>query len=198
VRHYQDETIAMPLSDFTLFAATTDKFCLLPPLLDRFKLILQLTYYDDEALAKIIQQRAKMMKLLIDEQVAIGIAKRSKGTPRQAIRLLEACHRFTRSKGETQITVEHFDATVFLEGLDEIGLDPDEQRYLQFVAGKNGEPMRLFTAQAALGIPQRTIQANIEPFLLRENLIEAIQYGRRITQKGLEHLNMRPKLKVVR
>jgi Holliday junction resolvasome RuvABC ATP-dependent DNA helicase subunit len=87
---------------------------------------------------------------------------------------------------------------VFLEGLDEIGLDPDEQRYLQFVAGKNGEPMRLFTAQAALGIPQRTIQTNIEPFLLRENLIEAIQYGRRITQKGLEHLNMRPKLKVVR
>ncbi len=197
VRHYQNKTTAMPLSDYSLFAATTDKFSLLPPLLDRFKLILQLTYYDDEALAKIIQQRAKMMKLLVDEHVAMGIATRSKGTPRLAIRLLEACHRFSRSKGEAQITVEHFEETLILEGLDDLGLDPDEQRYLKFLAEKNGDPVRLFTAQSALGIPRRTIQANIEPFLLRENLIEATQQGRRITQRGLEHLDLGLKLKVV-
>ena len=185
-----EKTLALPTADFCLLAATTDEYALLPPLRDRFKIILPFTYYDVDALTVIAQQHAQMMGTKLDASLAREIAARSRGVPRYAIRLLESCYRFTRSKGDQEITSQHFKATVALDGIDSLGLGPDEQRYLRLLADHRGQPVRLFTVEAALGVHQRTLQTVIEPFLIRSKLIERCQQGRQITSAGLRHLGM--------
>lgn len=183
-------TLAMPLEDFTVIGATTDEFRLLSPLRDRFKIVLPFVSYDVESLATITLQRAQMLGIELEERIGREIALRSKGTPRLAIRLLESCHRYARAKGEDRITLGHFNETLTLDGLDSLGLGPDEQRYLRFLAERNGEPVRLFTLASALGIHQRTIQTVIEPFLVKSGLVERHSQGRTITESGLRHLGL--------
>jgi len=193
-----NKTFKMKLEDITVIGATTDEFRLLAPLRDRFKVILPFVTYSSESLATITLQRARTMNIELDENIGSEIAKRSKGTPRLAIRLLESCHRYARSKGDDRITLEHFKATVVLDGLDSIGLGPDEQRYLHFLAGRNGDPVRLFTIESALGIHRRTIQAVIEPFIVKMGFVERHAQGRVITEAGLRHLGLlkEPKISV--
>ena len=82
----------------------------------------------------------------------------------------------------------HFDKTVALDGIDELGLGPDEQRFIKFLTIQPGKPVRLHTLEAALGIHRRTIQEVIEPFLIRKGLIERAPQGRVITERGLRHV----------
>lgn len=185
-----EKTLALPTSDFCLMAATTDEYALLPPLRDRFKVILPFTFYDVADLARITMQHAQMMGTSVDPAIAAAIAARSRGVPRLAIRLLESCHRYARSKGDDQVTSAYFEATVSMDGIDSLGLGPDEQRYLQLLADHQGQPVRLFTVEAALGVHQRTIQKVIEPFMIRAGLIERAQQGRQITVTGLRHLGL--------
>ena len=193
-----NHTMSMPLKDFTIIGATTDEFRLLSPLRDRFKIVLPFVQYDADSLATITVQRAHLLGIALDEQIGREIALRSKGTPRLAIRLLESCHRYARAKGDDRITLGHFHETLALDGLDSLGLGPDEQRYLRFIAERNGEPVRLFTVASALGIHQRTIQSVIEPFLVKSGLVERQAQGRVITEAGLRHLGLisDPKLSV--
>lgn len=190
VRARNDQTLTMPLKDITIAAATTDEYALLPPLRDRFKLTLPFTFYDHAALTDITLQRANMMGIDLSREIASRIAERSKGTPRLVVRLLESCHRYARSKGDSQVTAEHFESTVQLEGLDNLGLGRDEQRYLSYLASRQ-EPTRLTTLESALGIHRRTIQTVVEPFLLRSGLIERSDKGRTITQDGLRHIGQK-------
>ena len=183
-------TMAMPLKDFTIIGSTTDEFRLLIPLRDRFKVILPFVAYEIAALTTITLQRARRIGIDLEEQIGHEIAVRSKGTPRLAIRLLESCHRYSRSKGDDRITMRHFEQTVALDGIDSLGLGPDEQRYLRFLAEKNGDPIRLFTLESALGIHRRTIQSVIEPFLVKSGLIERHSQGRTITETGMRHLGL--------
>jgi len=185
-----NQTMALPLNDFTIIGATTDEFRLLAPLRDRFKIILPFVEYDADSLATITLQRARMMGIDIDQNLGTEIAMRAKGTPRLAIRLLESCHRYARSKGDDRISLEHFKKTVALDGIDSLGLGPDERRYLRFLGERNGEPVRLFTIESALGIHGRTIQTVIEPFLVRTGLVERHSQGRTITEAGLRHLGL--------
>ena len=187
VRGRAEATLNMPIKDVTVIGATTDEFALLPPLRDRFKLVLPFTFYDDEALAKITLQRATQMGIEMSPAIAEEVARRSKGTPRLAIRILEACYRYTRSQGESQLTDAHFNATVMLEGWDALGLGRDERRYLQFLANRH-QPTRLSTLESALGIHRRTLQSVVEPFLLRAGLIERSDKGREITDGGRRHV----------
>ncbi|MDM8006896.1 MAG: Holliday junction DNA helicase RuvB C-terminal domain-containing protein [Phycisphaerae bacterium] len=184
-----DDTYNMPLKSVTILAATTDEYALLPPLRDRFKLILPFTHYDNVALTQITLQRAAWMHIHLDQQVAEEIAARSRGTPRLVIRLLEACHRFARSKGDAEVTTDHFVETVKLEGLDSLGLDRNERRYLRYLADRH-EPTQLSTLESFLGIHRRTIQSVIEPFLLRCGLIEKTDKGRLLTAAGMRHLGL--------
>ena len=186
----ENNTMSMPLKNFTIVGATTDEYRLLSPLRDRFKVIVPFVEYDAESLALITLQRAHMLGIELDEQIGREIATRSKGTPRLAIRILESCHRYARSKGDERITQQHFELTLALDGLDSLGLGPDEQRYLRFLAGRNEEPVRLFTIESALGIHRRTVQTVIEPFLIKSGLIERHSPGRVITEKGLRHLGL--------
>jgi Holliday junction DNA helicase RuvB len=185
-----NHTMSMPLKDFTIIGATTDEFRLLSPLRDRFKVVLPFVEYDVESLATITLQRAHLFGIQVDDQIGREIALRSKGTPRLAIRLLESCHRLTRSKGDEGITVNHFEQTVALDDIDELGLGPDEQRYLRFLAERHGDPVRLFTVASALGVHQRTIQSVIEPYLIKSGLVERQSQGRAITEAGLRHLGL--------
>ena len=182
--------VKMPICDATIIGATTDEYRLLDPLRDRFALVLPFTYYDSDSLAKIVHQRAIRSGIELDADVPEQIALRSRGTPRLAIRLLDACYRYTRSINEKQITMENYEKTAELENIDSLGLGSDEQRYLELLAERSGERIRLFTIEATLGIHRRTIQAVIEPYLIRTGLVERHAQGRTITEKGLRHLGM--------
>ena len=94
-----------------------------------------------------------------------------------------------RPRGDAQVTREHFTETVKLEGLDSLGLGRDEQRYLKYLANRQ-EPTQLSTLESTLGIHRRTIQAVVEPFLLRCGLIEKTDKGRLITLDGMRHLGL--------
>jgi holliday junction DNA helicase RuvB len=184
-----NQTHSMPLKNVTVIGATTDEYSLLPPLRDRFKLSLSFTHYEPEALARITAQRAALMGIPLEVDIAEKIGSRAKGIPRLAVRLLEACHRYTRSRGEDAITQEHFDKTVELEGLDALGLSPEEQRYLRYLSDRQ-EPTRLSTLESALGIHRRTLQEVVEPFLVRAGFIEKSDKGRSITTDGLRHIGV--------
>jgi Holliday junction DNA helicase RuvB len=188
VRTRGDRTLTLPVADFTLVLATTDEYGLLQPLRDRCKLLIPFSWYDVEDLCTIVTQRATMMAIDIDSTVAEAIAARAKQTPRLAIRLLESCHRYARSRNDHRIEMDHFTATVELERIDSLGLSRDERRYLSLLAEKNGEPVRLITAESALGLHRRTLQTVIEPYLIRAGLCERLPTGRAITAKGLRHL----------
>ena len=133
LRTNADNTLNMPLKDITIIGCTTDEYRLLSPLRQRFKILIPFTHYDETSLSKIIIQRARLEGIDIEPEIAIQIAKRSRGTPRLGIRLLESCHRYVRSIGESKISMNHFEATVSLDGIDELGLGPDEQRIVKFL-----------------------------------------------------------------
>jgi len=188
VNGQRDRTLKLPVADFTLVMATTDEYGLLQPLRDRCKLLIPFGWYGADELSTIVKQRAQMMRVELAGDVANAIATRAKETPRLAIRLLESCHRYARSRNEHRIVMSHFLATVELERIDAMGLSRDERRYLSLLAEKNGEPVRLMTAESALGLHRRTLQSVIEPYLVRAGLCERLPTGRAITDKGLRHL----------
>ncbi len=95
---------------------------------------------------------------------------------------------YARSQGDDTVTMQHFEKTVALDGIDELGLGPDEQRFIKFLTIQPGKPVRRFTLEAAIGVHRRTIQEVIEPFLVRTGLIERTQQGRVITEKGMRHV----------
>ena len=128
------------------------------------------------------------MNLNIEPEIATHIAKRSRGTPRLAIRLLESCQRYARAQGDEKLTMRHFEETVVLDGIDELGLTGDDQRIVKFLTVQPGKPVRLFTLEAATGIHRRTISEVLEPFLIRKGLIERTPQGRVITEKGMRHV----------
>jgi len=119
------------------------------------------------------------------------IAQRSKGTPRLALRLLQASRRVCRAEGEETITVDHLQRACVLEQLDDLGLGPTEQQYLRLLADG---PMRLNVIASALGLPTRTVSQVTEPFLIRVGLIAKDDQSRRqLTAAGYEHVsNSRP------
>ncbi len=84
--------------------------------------------------------------------------------------------------------MRHFEETVVLDGIDELGLGPDEQRIVKYLTKQRGKPVRLFSLEAAVGVHRRTIQEVIEPFLIRKGLIERLPQGRVITEKGIRHV----------
>ena len=188
IRTGYDQTMNMPLKDVTIIGATTDSFRLSEPLLQRFRLTIPFTTYDDESLAKITLQRAQLMSLNIDPEITTQIAIRSRGTPRLAIRLLESCHRLARSQGDDNVTMRHFEETVLMDGIDELGLTPDDQKIVKYLMIQPTKPVRLHTLEAATGIHHRTIQTVIEPYLIRIGLLERTPQGRVITGKGIRHV----------
>ena len=177
---------AIPIAAFTLLLATTDEYRLLAPLRDRMKLTLRFNFYDQDEVVQIVKQRSRAIGWRVEGDVLPEIARRSRGTPRLALRLLRSCRRVCRAEGETVITVEHMRRACDLEELDDRGLGPIEQKYLE-ILDQGGS--RLNVIASMLGLPSRTVAEVSEPFLLRSGLIVKDDQGRRIlSSEGREHL----------
>ena len=182
---------AIPIADFTLLLSTTDEYCLLQPLRDRMRLVLRFDFYSEADLATLLRHRILALGWSVDDELFPLIAQRSKGTPRLALRLLQASRRVCRAEGEETITVDHLQRACVLEQLDDLGLGPTEQQYLRLLADG---PMRLNVIASALGLPTRTVSQVTEPFLIRVGLIAKDDQSRRqLTAAGYEHVsNSRP------
>lgn len=174
------------LPRFTCIGATTDPWSLHPATVQRFT-VLNFDYYSKAELAEIARRRAKAMSVECDAVVLEELAKRAKETPRICLALLKACHRTARSENTDAITMEHFRKTVEQLGVDDIGLDRLERRYLELLA-EGGGCVRLNILALRLGLPARTLTRMVEPFLVRQGLICTSERGRELTPIGTEHL----------
>ena len=178
---------SIPLNDFTLLLATTDEFQLLAPLRDRMRLHLRFDFYGADDLVELVRRRCEGLKWQVDEKVLAPIAERSKGIPRMALRLLQSCRRVSRADRARKITMAHLKKACALEEIDEIGLGPVEQQYLQFLSEGAS---RLNVIASRLGLPSRTVAEVSEPFLIRIGLVMKDEQGRRqLTAEGREHLS---------
>ncbi len=179
---------SIPVADFTLLLSTTDEYCLLQPLRDRMRLVLRFDFYSSEDLVTLLHHRCKALGWAVDEELIPRIAQRSKGTPRLALRLLQACRRVCRAEGEEEITLDHLHRACDLEGIDELGLGPTEQAYLRLLADG---PTRLNMIASSLGLPARTVSQVTEPFLIRAGLAAKDDQSRRqLTTRGYNHLHL--------
>ena len=177
---------AIPISSFTLLLSTTDEFDLLAPLRDRMKLTLRFEYYSEEELVQLIRHRCKALNWETDHALLPLIASRSRGIPRFALKLLQACRRVCRSRGEHSITLAHWEQACHLEQIDGLGLGPLERKYLTILAEGS---TRLNVIASILGLPTRTVAEVTEQFLIRSGLIDKDKNGmRQLTAKGLEHV----------
>ena len=178
---------SIPIADFTLLLSTNHDFSLLSALRDRMKLVLYVPFYTHEELTEILRQRVRALGWNVEVEVLPLIAQRAKGTPRQALRMLSAARRVSRSEGESTVTRQNLMRAFVLEGLDSLGLNNVEQAYLRIVAEG---ATRLNVIASRLGLPARSVSHAIEPYLIRENLISKDDgAGRRqLTARGREHL----------
>lgn len=177
--------VAIPLKDFTLLLATTDEYQLLQPLRDRMRLTLRFQFYKPEDLEKIVRMRAAALGWEVEPDIFPQIAQRSRGTPRLALRLLQAAHRVARAEAAEVVTVAHLERACTLEGIDHLGLGPTEQDYLKVLLEG---PTRLNVLASRLGLPSKTVAEVTEPFLIRAGLVVKDDQGRRlVTAAGREH-----------
>ena len=177
--------VAIPIQDFTLLLASTDEYQLLQPLRDRMRLTLRFQFYELEDLEKIAAMRAAALGWRVEDAVFPQIARRSRGTPRLALRLLQAAHRVSRAEAENAVTTAHLERACSLEGIDHLGLGPTEQQYLRILLEG---PTRLNMVASRLGLPTRTVAEVTEPFLIRAGLVVKDDQGKRqLSAEGRDH-----------
>jgi Holliday junction DNA helicase RuvB len=178
---------SVSLPPFTFIGATTDEWALSKPLRDRFKIVLRLEHYSEAELAELIRQRAKRLKWSVTDEAVQQVAARGRGTPRLAIRLLEAAWRQARSCADSTLTEQHVRRMCEVEGIDTLGLDPTERRYLELLREGQG-PVRLNVIATHLALPRRTVEKVIESELVRLGLVSKAEEGRLLTAAGAKHL----------
>jgi Holliday junction DNA helicase RuvB len=177
------------LPQFTLIGATTRTGLLTSPLRDRFQIQERLEYYVPEDLEKIVQRSARILKVSLDAEGGREIAKRSRGTPRIANRLLRRIRDFAEVEGEGKITQKVADAALKRLDVDAAGLDLMDRRILSTIVDKfSGGPVGVETIAAAVGEERDTIEDVYEPFLLQEGLLNRTPRGRVATARTFEYL----------
>ena len=184
-------SIRLDIAPFTLIGATTKAGSLSPPLRDRFGVISRLEYYSVDALIKIINRAARVLKISIEPNGSAEIAKRSRGTPRIANRLLKRVRDFAEVKGSSTITDEIADTALQMLEVDKVGLDHTDRRMLDAMINKfGGGPVGLETIAAAISETRETIEDIYEPFLLQLGFIVRTPRGRVVTKAGYEHMGV--------
>ncbi|MFZ4403404.1 MAG: Holliday junction branch migration DNA helicase RuvB [Pseudobdellovibrionaceae bacterium] len=170
------------LAPFTLVGATTRAGLLNPPFRDRFGIVERLQFYDRQSLQQILSRSAEILKIKTDTLGSQEIAKRSRGTPRIANRLLKRVRDYAQVKGNGTITQEIAHFALDQLGVDQFGLDLMDRRILWLIHEKyNGGPVGIETLAAALSEERDTIEEVYEPFLIQEGLIQKTQRGRMLT-----------------
>jgi holliday junction DNA helicase RuvB len=180
--------LTVKLPPFTLIGATTDEHLLIPPLLDRFRLILRLVPYSSTELAELLRQRAQTLRWQVaGDDVLLAVSRRARGTPRLALRLLESIRRTATACGSNVLRIEDAQRTFELEGLDASGLDRLDREYLRALHEVGG-PVRLNVLSARLMAPAQSITKLVETHLLRLGLVTKVEAGRTLTDRGVEYV----------
>lgn len=182
------KTINLPLQPFTLIGSTTRVGMLSAPLRDRFGLVYHLDYYTEEQLTLVVQRSARILKVEISDEGAAEIARRSRGTPRIANRLLRRVRDFAEVKRDGVIDEEVAQGALKLEGVDRLGLDRLDRLYLETLARNyDGGPAGVNALAATLNEEQQTLEDVVEPYLLKIGFILRTTQGRRTTPEGARH-----------
>lgn len=184
-------SIRVNIAPFTLIGATTKAGALSPPLRDRFGVISRLEYYSTAALVEIITRAAQILKIPIEAGGAEEIAKRSRGTPRIANRLLKRVRDFAQVDGLTTITDDIADRALLALEVDRAGLDHTDRRMLDAMIKKfRGGPVGLETIAASISETRETIEDIYEPYLLQLGFIMRTPRGRVVTEAGYQHMGI--------
>ena len=184
-------SIRLELPKFTLVGATTRAGLLTAPLRDRFGVIHRLEFYSVEELKKIIIHSAKILNVEIDEKGAMELARRSRGTPRLANRILKRVRDFAQVKYDGKITKEVADVALDLMDVDKMGLDHIDRNMLITMMEKfGGGPVGLDTLAAAIGEDAGTIEDVYEPYLIKNGFINRTPRGRVVTELAYHHLGL--------
>ena len=186
-------SIQIDLNPFTLIGATTRSGLLTAPLRARFGINLHLEYYDPETLQQIIRRSARLLKVPIDDDAAVEISKRSRGTPRIANSLLRRVRDFAQVKGNGRITSEITKMALQALNIDQYGLDETDNKILLTIIDKfRGGPVGVSTIATAIGEDAGTVEEVYEPFLIMEGFIKRTPRGRMATPLAYEHLGRNP------
>ena len=185
------KSVRLELPRFTLVGATTRAGLLSAPLRDRFGMIQRMEYYTVPELQKIIENSAKVLSVEVDEKGAEEMARRSRGTPRLANRILKRVRDFAQVRYDGRITEEVAGTALDLMDIDRMGLDRNDQRFLRTLIGTfGGGPAGLDTIAAAIGEDAGTVEDVIEPYLLQHGLIMRTPRGRVATKAAYEHFGL--------
>lgn len=181
--------IKIDLPKFTLVGATTRIGLVANPLKDRFGIPLRLNFYSDLELQQILLRDAKILGIEIEKNAAHEIAKRSRGTPRIAIRLLKRVRDFASAQNQKLVTQEIADHSLRRLEIDSIGLDSSDYRYLKFIAENyRGGPVGIDTIASAISEEKDSVEDTIEPFLIQRGFVEKTPRGRVLTETARKHL----------
>jgi Holliday junction DNA helicase RuvB len=184
-------TDRIELQPFTLVGATTRLGLLTTPLRDRFGIPTRLQFYTEDELEEIVTRNARKLGVPAQDGGAREIARRSRGTPRIAGRLLRRVVDFALVEGDGVITKTLADGSLTRLGVDNLGLDGADRRYLTFIAENYaGGPVGIDTISAALSESRDALEEVIEPFLLQQGLIQRTPRGRMLAQKAWQHLGL--------
>jgi len=187
-------TMKIPLPPFTLAGATTRAGLLTPPLRDRFGVVLRLEFYKPEDLKKIVQRSARLLEIPTNEDGAFEIARRSRGTPRVANRLLRRVRDFAEVTADGIITLKVARHALDMLEVDEEGLDKMDRHILITIIEKfDGGPIGLGSLSAAVSEEKDTIEDVYEPFLIQQGYIKRTPQGRVATQRAYRHFGLRLK-----
>jgi Holliday junction DNA helicase RuvB len=186
-------SVKIDLPPFTLIGATTRSGLLTTPLRDRFGIPVRLSFYDEADLCLIVERAGRVLGVALDPDGAREIARRSRGTPRIAGRLLRRVRDFAQVDGRDHIDAALADRALRRLEVDQRGLDALDHRYLSCIARDyGGGPVGIETLAAALSEPRDAIEEIIEPYLIQQGLIQRTPRGRLLTAHAFRHLGLAP------
>jgi len=184
-------SVRLDLQPFTLIGATTRAGMLTNPLRDRFGIVARLEFYTPDELARIVTRSAALLNAVIVDQGALEIARRSRGTPRIANRLLRRVRDYAEVKGEGRITREIADAALKMLDVDPVGFDLMDRKLLEAVLFKfSGGPVGLDNLAAAIGEERDTIEDVLEPYLIQQGYLQRTPRGRIATPSAYQHFGV--------
>ena len=186
------KSIRIPIPKFTLIGATTKAGALSGPLRDRFGIIHRLEFYSFEELSQVIERTAKILEIDIDKTGANAIAKRSRGTPRIANRLVKRVRDYAIVKSNGSIDEKTANTALDILQIDKFGLDNTDRALLKLIAEKySGGPVGIETLATALGEDVKTIEDVYEPYLLQQGFIQRTPRGRKLTEHACRCFNIK-------
>jgi len=186
-------SVRLDLPPFTLIAATTRSGLITRPLRERFGIPLRLVFYEADELQQIVERGARILGMALDAAGAAEIARRSRGTPRVAARLLRRVRDFAAVAGIARIDRAAADAALMRLEVDASGLDALDRRYLHcIVQNYGGGPVGVETVAAVLGDQRDVIEEVIEPFLVQQGFVQRTSRGRVLTELAYAHLGVKP------